>query len=147
MIFLFEEKIMARSRDIYIFVFFWSLQISKSVTSSQTLLHNGSYTFVYFFGILSTIKTKFGQILVYLIKNISNLFLAQSWDWKLVSGYFIILMKWWYNEICQFLVVDIYHFQFSLMYSPFQKNETLESGHNWFLSNWSRLLNCKGPGT
>ena len=29
-------------------------------------------------------------------------------------------MKWQYNEICQFLVVDIYHFQFSLIH-PFKK--------------------------
>ena len=26
-------------------------------------------------------------------------------------------------------------------YSPFQKNGTLESLHNWLLSYWSRLLN------
>ena len=30
-------------------------------------------------------------------------------------------------------------------YSPFQKNETLKSSHNWLLSNWSRLLNWKRP--
>ena len=30
-------------------------------------------------------------------------------------------------------------------YSPFQKSETLESGHNWLLSNWCRLLNSEGP--
>ena len=34
------------------------------MTSSQTLLNNGSYTYAYFFRILSTIKTKFGRILV-----------------------------------------------------------------------------------
>ena len=33
----------------------------------------------YFFWILSTIKMNFGQILVYLIANISNKFLAQCW--------------------------------------------------------------------
>ena len=32
-------------------------------------------------------------------------------------------------------------------YSPFQKTETLESWHNWLLSNWSRLLNWKRPET
>ena len=32
-------------------------------------------------------------------------------------------------------------------YSHFQKNETLESWHSWLLSNLSRLLNWKGPGT
>ena len=32
-------------------------------------------------------------------------------------------------------------------YSPFQKNETMESWHKWLLSNWSRLLKWKGPVT
>ena len=32
-----------------------------------------------FFGILSTIKMKFGQILVYYKTNISNMFVAQCW--------------------------------------------------------------------
>ena len=52
---------------------------------------------------------KFGRILVYHITNVSNMFLAQSGDWKLVPGLFMILMKWQYNEICQSSVVDIYH--------------------------------------
>ena len=34
-----------------------------------------------------------------------------------------------------------------LPYSPFQKNETQETWHNSLLSNWSRLLNWKTPGT
>ena len=54
---------------------------------------------------------RFGQILVYLIKSISKIFfLAQSGDWKLVPGPFMFLMKWRNYKICQFLVVDIYHF-------------------------------------
>ena len=36
----------------------------------------GNYTFSYFFWILSKIKMKFGQILAYLITNISNMFLS-----------------------------------------------------------------------
>ena len=32
----------------------------------------------------------------------------------------MILMKFQYNEICQFLVVDIYNFSFSLIH-PFKK--------------------------
>ena len=47
--------------------------------SSETLWHNGSYTFTNFFGILTMIKMKFGQILMYLIANISNMFLVQCW--------------------------------------------------------------------
>ena len=34
----------------------------------------------------------------------------------------MILMKWQYNEICQFLVADIYHIYFSLIH-PFKKME------------------------
>ena len=29
----------------------------------------------------------------------------------------------------------------------FKKNETLETWHNWLLSNWNRLLNWKPPET
>ena len=36
------------------------------------------YTYAHFFWILSNIKMKFGQVLVCCIKNISNMFLAQS---------------------------------------------------------------------
>ena len=35
----------------------------------------------------------------------------------------------------------------TVRHSPFHKNETLESWHNWLMSNWSRLLNWKGPRT
>ena len=43
-------------------------------------------------------------------------------------------MKLQYNKICPFLGVDISHFS---PYLPFQK----------LLSNWSRLVSWKGPGT
>ena len=43
------------------------------------MLHNGSCTYAYFFWILSTIKIKFGQILVCCTTNSSNIFLAQCW--------------------------------------------------------------------
>ena len=32
-------------------------------------------------------------------------------------------------------------------YSPFQKNETMESWQSWLWSNWRRLLNWRGSGT
>ena len=69
---------------------------------------------------------KFGQIPVCCMTNISNMFLAQC------------------SRL--FLIVD--HLPFlNVPYSPSQKNETLESRHNWLLSNWGSLLNWKGPGT
>ena len=49
----------------------------------------------------------------------------------------MILMKWQYNNICQFVIV---------FYSPFQNDETLETWHNWLLSNLGWLLNWKGSG-
>ena len=49
----------------------------------EVLLHNASYTYAYFFWILSPIKMTFGQILVYCMTNI----------WKLVPGSFMILFK------------------------------------------------------
>ena len=53
---------------------------------------------------------KFGQILVYLKAAFLTCFWFNAGDWKLVSAFFTILMKWQYNKICQFLLVDIYHF-------------------------------------
>ena len=38
------------------------------------------------------------------------MFWLNAGDWKLVSDRFMILIKLQYNEICQFLEVDIYHF-------------------------------------
>ena len=58
--FLFEEEIMVCYLDIWIFVLLWNPQILKFVTSPYALVHNGSYTFAYFFWTLSGIK-----ILVY----------------------------------------------------------------------------------
>ena len=83
-------------------------------------MHNGSYSFAYFFWILNTIKMKFGQILVHLLTKFLTCFWLNAGNWKLVPGPFMILMKWQYNKICQFLVVDVYHFQFSLIH-PFKK--------------------------
>ena len=98
---------MFRSQDIEIFVFLWNLQISKFVTSSQVLLHNASYTYAYFFWILSPIKMKFGQILVCCMANISNMFWLNAGDWKLVPGSFMILLKWQYSKIWPFLMVEL----------------------------------------
>ena len=43
------------------------------------MLHNGSYTYAFFFWILSYVKIKFDQILVWCMTNISNMLLAQCW--------------------------------------------------------------------
>ena len=96
--------------------------------------------------VLNPIKIKFGQILVCCMINISNMFLAKCWSWKLVPGSFMILLKWQYSKIWPFLMVDIYHFLIVLYSIPFQKNETLESWHICLSSNWGRLLNWKGTG-
>ena len=90
---------MFRSRDIEIFVFLWNLQISKFVTSSQVLLHNASYTYTYFFWILSPIKMKFGQILVYCMANISSMFLAECWRLGTSSRPFYDFIKMTIQEV------------------------------------------------
>ena len=38
------------------------------------------------------------------------MFWLNAGDRKLVPDPIIILMKWQYNKICQFLVAEIYHF-------------------------------------
>ena len=46
------------------------------------------------------------------------------------------------------IIFNSWHLPFLIVpYSHFQKNETLESWNSWLLSNLSRLLNWKGPGT
>ena len=66
-------------------------------------------------------------------------------DRKLVLGPFMILSKWHYSEIWLFL--NSWHLPFlNVPYSHLQKKKTLESWHNWLLSNWFRLLNWKRPG-
>ena len=95
------------------------------------MLHNASYTYAYFFWILSPIKMKFGLVLVCCMTNISNMFLAECWRLeKPVPSSLLILLKWQYSKMWPFLI----------------NNETLESWHIWLLSNWARLLNWKGPG-
>ena len=44
--------------------------------------HRHRHCYTYFFWILSTIKKKFGQILVYCMKIISNMFLGLCWRLK-----------------------------------------------------------------
>ena len=104
---------------------------------------NGPLT--YFFWILSTIDMKFGQILALLTTKI-NMFLTQCWRLEFSSRPFYD-----FNEMAIEQYLSIFsssYLQFLILpYSHFLKNETLETWHNWLLSNWSRLLNWKGPGT
>ena len=93
------------------------------MTSSSALLHNGSYTYAYFFWILNTIKIKFSQIVVYFIKNICNIFLVKCWRLRAtfrLSDPFMTLLKWQYSEIKAFLIADIYHF-YCLLIHLFKK--------------------------
>ena len=121
-IFLFEIKIMFHSPDIYIFVFLWNPQISKYVTSSKVLLHNGSYTSSYFFWILSHIRMKFGQPLMCCMANISNMILAQCWRLEISPGPFYDFIKMTIQQ--DLTVFDSWRLLFLIVpYLPFQKNE------------------------
>ena len=131
------------------FLFLWNPQILKTVLPSQTLLHNESNTYAYFYWILSTIKIKFGLILAYCMPNTSNIVLAQCRTLESSSKpfYDFITKKIWQDPVF-FYFFFCWHLQFlNIPYSYFQKTETLESWFKWSLSNWSRLLNWKQPGT
>ena len=131
---------MFHSRDIRIFVFLWNPQISKFATSSYALLHNASYTYSYFFWILNPIKMKFGQIPVCCKTNLSNMFLTECWSLETSSRFFYDFIKMTIEQ--DLVIFNGWHIPFLIViYSPFQKNETLESWHIWLLSNWGRLLN------
>ena len=128
------------SQDIEIFVLLWHLQISKFVMSSWALLHNASYTYAYFFWIVRPIKMKFGQILVCCTANDSSMFLAKWWGLEISSRLFYDFIK--ITIQLDLAIFNDWHIPFLIvLYSPFQKNITLESWHNWLLSNWGRLLN------
>ena len=127
--FLFEAKIRFRSRDIKLFVFLWNLQISEFVTSSQALLHNASYTYAYFFWILSPIKMKFDQIILYCMTSIYNIFLADCGFIKMTIQQDLTIFHGWHISFLLFL------------YSTFPKSGTLESWPIWLLINWVRFLN------
>ena len=127
-------------------MFLWNLQISKCVTSSLVLLHKRSYTYAYFSRVLSTIKMKFCQILVCCMTNISNIFLPQCWRLETSSRLFYDFIKMTIQQ--DLAILSNWHLLFlNVPHSPFQKNETMESWYNLLLSNWSRLLIWKGPGT
>ena len=107
---------MFRSQDIYIFEFLGNLQTSKSVISSLTLLYIRSYTFDCFFRILGSIWTKFGQIFVRLMTNVSNYILPQLWRLKTISKPFYDFDKtiiWWvlkcFSRWCSSFLVDSAH--------------------------------------
>ena len=80
-------------------------------------------------------------------KNFRNVFdVFNAKNWKLFSCRFMVLLKWQYSK--DLAIFNNLHLLFLIVrYSSFQINETLESWHNWLLSNWSRLLTWKGPGT
>ena len=115
------------------------------MTSPLALPHSGSYIYAYFFWILITIKIKFSQILVCCMTNISNLFLAECCRLETSSRLFYDFIKITIQQ--DPTIFNGWHIPFLIvLYSPLQKNETLESWHIWLLSNWGRLLNWKGPG-
>ena len=91
----------------------------------------------------SIIKMKFGQISVCCVTNFSNMYLALCWRLETSFRAFYDFIKMiMYQDLAVF---NSWHFKFLIvLYSPFQKNGTLESCHVWLLSNWSRLLNWEG---
>ena len=133
----------SRYLDFYVFVKSKDFKIRDVIISIATkwMLHLSL-----FFLILSPTKMKLGQILVCYLKNISNTVLAQYWRLETSSRPFYDLIKMTIGQ--DLTIFNSWHLPFLIVpYSPFQKNETLESWRNWLLSNLSRLLNWKEPGT
>ena len=109
------------------------------------VLRHGSYAYGYFFWILSNIKMKFGQILVCWMRNISNMFSTQCWRLKTSSRPFYDFIE--ITILRNVAISNSWYLPFLIApYLSFQKSETLESWYNWLLSDWTRLLNWKGPG-
>ena len=96
-----------RYLDFCVFVKSADLKIHDVIKSIATY---GSYNCACFFWLLRSIKMKFGQILVCCMANISDIFLAQCWRLETSSRPFIALLKWQYNKIWSFLIVDVYLF-------------------------------------
>ena len=106
--------------------------------------HNGSYTSAYFFWILIPIRMKFGQMLACSMANITSMFLVQCWRLKTSPRPFYDFGK--ITRYRDQTILNNWCLPFLIApYSPFQKNETLESWHDLLFNNCSRLLNWKGP--
>ena len=83
---------------------------------------------------------KFAQILVCCMTNIANMFLAESWRPETSTWLFYDFIKITIQQ--DLAIFNGLHAPFLIfLYSPLQKNETLESWHIWLLRNWDRLLN------
>ena len=127
--------------EISRFLCFWEIHKTQNLWHHHGHCHRMEVTTkAYFFWILSTIKMKLSQILVCCLTNMSNMFLAQCWRLKTSSRPFYGFIK----TTIQWDLINFYSWNLPFLivfHSRFQKNETLESRHNWLLSNLSRLLN------
>ena len=87
------------------------------------LRHNTIYTYGYFFWILSTIKMKFGQILLCCMINISSMFLAECWRLGTSSRFFYDFIKMAIQQDPP--IFNGWQIPFLIVfYSPFQKWNT-----------------------
>ena len=78
------------------------------------------------FWILSPLKVKFCQIVVCCMTKISHMFLAECWRLETSSRPFYDLIKMAIQQ--DLVIVNGWQMLFLIaLYSPFQKNETLES--------------------
>ena len=86
------------------------------------------------------------RILVCCMTNISKLFLAQCWRLETSSRPFYDFIKMTIQQ--DLAIFNGWHIPLLIvLYSPFQKNETLESWHIWLLSNWGRFLNLESSSS
>ena len=88
---------------------------------------------------------KFGPMLLYVITNISNIFLTQCWGLETSCRPFNDFNKMTMKR--DLSVFRSWYLTFLILLFTLSKNVSLETWHNWLLSNWSRLLNWREPGT
>lgn len=110
-------------------------QTSKSVTLSWTLMHSRSYSFSCFFKVLSSIKIKPGQKYYHI------------WQTLLFWGYCNTLLNTMKNTIiliqCNLFIFTKWRLVFASFGANIQQNQNLQSHHDWFLTNYSRLVDWK----
>ena len=123
--FLFEKK-MFRSQDIEI------LGFCETCRFQNLWRHHKYHCIMQVTLILSPIKMKFGQIWVCCMTNISNMFLTECWRLETSSRLFYDFIKITIQQ--DLATFNGWHIPFLIvLYSPFQKNETLGIFAYWVI--------------
>ena len=126
----FNSKIMFYFENVKIFMLLMNPETSKSVTSSQTLLHIRSYTYECFFRILVSLNMKFGQINTRDTHfQLGHNSILKTRNKLLTLLLTLILIKLWNNVIYSYLTLQRTRF-------PSYRNQSVDllcKSTDWFL--------------